>query len=118
MPRTQEARTWLSFRQIVTNRVGTRAAVLAITGTGMELWPVEQGGALDQDLQHRLWSSPGKFFATGHVEADRGWKVERWPATEEAKAIERVLGLPVYAAFERQEVGNPFAGLRPEFEFG
>ena len=108
MPRTQEARTWLDFHQTVADRVGSKAAVVALTGTGTELWRLEQGERVSVDLLHSLWTSPGQFYATGHVEVDARWQVARWPLTEEAKGIEKALGLSVYAAYSRGDGPNPF----------
>ena len=63
MPR-HEVRTWLNFRQTVVDRIGTKAALIVLTNAGTELWRLEQGRTLNPDLQHRLWESPGQFFAT------------------------------------------------------
>lgn len=122
MPRNPEARSWLDFRQTVANRVGTGAAAVTLTHAGTELWRVPPGEEVPLTIQRRMWSGAGRFYAVGGpLEVSPHWKTERWPASEEAQAIERELGLPVYTAFEKQDVGNPFAGLRPDpdhLEFG
>ena len=126
MPHNSEVRTWLNFRQTINDRVGTKAAVVALTGTGTELWRLEQGERVPVDLMHALWELPGQFFVTGHLEVDVRWQAERWPMTEEAQSIEKALGLPVYALYTRGEGPNPFPAppelvLEPEpppMEFG
>ena len=105
MPCNPDARTSLDFRQTVALRVGTGAAAVTITGAGTELWRVMPGEEVPHTIQRRIWWGPGRFYAVGgYLEVAPYWKAEAWPQSEEARNIERDLGLPVYALFEKQEV--------------
>ena len=116
MPRTQEARTWLDFQQTVADRVGSKAAVVALTGTGTELWRITPGEPVPVDIQRHLWSV-GRFYAAGgSVEVDTHWRAEQWPKSEEVQALEEALGLKVHAAYHRRLGPNPFPA--PLLEFG
>lgn len=71
---------------------------------GDRLYLALNGAKVPIETQRELWKAGARFYVLGGtVEVHEVWKVTPKPTTPEAERIEKVIGVPVIALYERGE---------------